>query len=103
MSPKTTTTETPATSTPAAAAEALKDQGVVATTEPGADGSPVPPVPDDDKRDRVAMTSLRADGSPDQTPDHEVLTKGGDASAEERRAAHPRGERNVAPPGGETR
>lgn len=98
---KTTDTTTPAT--PAAAAEALKDQGVIATTEPGGDGSPVPPIPDDDKVDRVAMTSLKADGSPDQTPDHKVLVEGGDASAEERRAAHPRGERNVAPPGGEKR
>lgn len=89
--------------TPAAAAKALEDQGVVATTEPGSPGSPVPPIPDDDKRDRVAMTSLRADGTPDQTPDHEVLTPGGDAPAERRRANQPGGQRNVAVPGGETR
>lgn len=89
--------------TPESAAKALEDQGVIATTEPGAAGSPVPPVPDDDKRDRVAMTSLNADGSPDQTPDHEVLVEGGDAPAEERRATGRRSERNVAPPGGETR
>ncbi len=85
--------------------EDLEAADVTNTTEPGADGSPVPPVPDDDQRDRVAMTSLRADGTPDQTPDHEVLAAGGDASAAERRTAPRRhlAEQNTAPPQGERR
>lgn len=79
----------------------LVDAGITNTTEPGADGSPVPPVPDDDRRDRVAMTSLAKDGSPDQTPDYKVLAEGGDTTAPERRGQ--RSERNVATPRGDRR